>query len=92
MKHRIRIITAGMLGNLIETFDMAICRLLSMYLAKYLIGNETKGPPIVFTTFFAGYLARPVGAMVSGARRDPVTKVLDCPIALSSCLFRFAGR
>ncbi len=70
MKHSTRIILAGTLGNLIESFDMAICGLLSVYLAKYLIGNESKGLFIVFLTFFAGYIARPIGAMFMGMLSD----------------------
>lgn len=70
MKHQTRIILAGTLGNLIESFDMAICGLLSVYIAKFLIGDTTKGLFIVFLTFFAGYLARPLGAMVMGLLSD----------------------
>lgn len=70
MKHKTRIILAGMTGNLVESFDMAICGLLSVYLAKYLIGDVSKGLLIVFATFFAGYLARPFGAIVLGLFSD----------------------
>lgn len=70
IKHKTRIILAGMTGNLVETFDMAICGLLSVYLAKYLIGDSSKGLLIVFATFFAGYLARPLGAVVLGLFSD----------------------
>lgn len=70
MKHKTRIILAGTLGNLIESFDMAICGLLSVYLAKYLTGDPSKGLLIVFATFFAGYLARPLGAIVLGLFSD----------------------
>lgn len=70
MKHQTRIILAGTLGNLIESFDMAICGLLSVYIAKYLIGDASKGLFLVFLTFFAGYLARPIGAMVMGLLSD----------------------
>lgn len=70
MKHQTRIILAGMLGNLIEAFDMAICGLLSVYFAKYLMGDAKQGLLIVFTTFFAGYLARPIGAMFMGLFSD----------------------
>ncbi len=70
MKHQTRIILAGLIGNLIETFDMAICGLLSIYFAKYLIGDINKGLGIVFFTFFAGYLARPIGAVVLGLFSD----------------------
>ncbi|HEL8449962.1 TPA: MFS transporter, partial [Legionella pneumophila] len=70
MKHQTRIILAGTLGNLIESFDMAICGLLSVYIAKYLIGDVSKGLFLVFLTFFAGYLARPIGAMIMGLLSD----------------------
>lgn len=70
MKHQTRIILAGMMGNLIESFDMAICGLLSAYLAKYLIGDAFQGLFLVFLTFFAGYLARPLGALVMGLFSD----------------------
>ena len=70
MKHQTRIILAGTLGNLIESFDMAICGLLSVYIAKYLIGDTSKGLFLVFLTFFTGYLARPIGAMVMGLLSD----------------------
>ncbi|HAT8692466.1 TPA: MFS transporter [Legionella pneumophila] len=70
MKHQTRIILAGTLGNLIESFDMAVCGLLSVYIAKYLIGDATKGLFLVFLTFFAGYLARPIGAIIMGLLSD----------------------
>ncbi len=70
IKHQTRIILAGMLGNLIESFDMAICGLLSVYLAKYLIGDTADGILLVFLTFFIGYLARPLGALVMGLFSD----------------------
>ncbi|MDF1931605.1 hypothetical protein PGH45_18240 [Legionella pneumophila] len=70
MKHQTQIILAGTLGNLIESFDMAICGLLSVYIAKYLIGDVSKGLFLVFLTFFAGYLARPIGAMIMGLLSD----------------------
>lgn len=70
MKHQTRIILAGLLGNLIEAFDMAICGLLSIYFAKYLIGDINKGLILVFFTFFAGYLARPIGAIFLGLFSD----------------------
>lgn len=70
MKHQTRILIAGTLGNLIESFDMAICGLLSIYLAKYLMGDVSKGLVLVFFTFFAGYLARPFGAFVMGMLSD----------------------
>lgn len=82
MKHQTRIIMAGTLGNLIESFDMAICGLLSVYIAKYLIGDASKGLFLVFLTFFAGYLARPIGAMIMGLLSDIYGRkiILACSI------------
>lgn len=68
--HQNRIIIAGMMGNMVETFDITLCGLLSLYLAKYLVGNSTEGILIVFFTFFAGYLARPLGAVFIGLFSD----------------------
>lgn len=70
MRNQNKIIIAGMMGNLVETFDITLCGLLSLYLAKYLIGNSNEGILIVFFTFFAGYLARPLGAILIGLFSD----------------------
>lgn len=70
LQHKNRIILAGMLGNLVESFDLAICGLLSLYIAKYLMGNTENGVIFVFLGFFAGYLARPIGAVFMGLFSD----------------------
>lgn len=70
MKHRTRIILTGMIGNLVESYDMAICGLLSVYFVKYLASDTLTGMLTVFVTFFAGYLARPIGAVFLGLLSD----------------------
>lgn len=70
LKHKNRIILAGMMGNLVESFDLTICGLLSMHLAKYLHANSAEGLFLVFLGFFAGYLARPFGAIFMGLFSD----------------------
>lgn len=70
MRNQTRIIIAGMMGNLIETFDISICSFLSIYLAKYLIDAPESGVMLIFITFFAGYLARPIGALCLGLMSD----------------------
>ena len=70
VQHKNRIILAGMMGNLVESFDLAICGLLSLYLAKYLIGDSSHGLFFIFLGFFAGYLARPIGAVFMGLCSD----------------------
>ncbi|STX28453.1 putative proline/glycine betaine transporter [Legionella beliardensis] len=82
MKHQTRIILAGALGNLVESFDMAICGLLSVYIAKYLMGDTSQGLFLVFLTFFTGYLARPLGAILMGLLSDIYGRkiILACSI------------
>lgn len=70
LQHKNRIILAGMMGNLVESFDLAICGLLSLHLAKYLNANGAEGLILVFLSFFAGYLARPFGAVFMGLFSD----------------------
>ena len=70
MKHQTRILMTGMIGNLVESFDLAICGLLSVYFAKYLIDDTLSGLMLVFAIFFAGYLARPIGAVFLGLLSD----------------------
>ena len=70
LQHKNRIIFAAMMGNLVETFDLAICGLLSLHLAKYLHANSTEGLFFVLLSFCAGYLARPFGAIFMGFFSD----------------------
>ncbi|MCX7118312.1 MAG: MFS transporter [Legionellales bacterium] len=84
IKHQTRIILAGMMGNLIEAFDMAICGLLSIYFAKYLMGDANKGLAIVFVTFFAGYLARPIGAAFLGLFSDTYGRKIMLAVSILS--------
>lgn len=68
IKHKIMM--AGMIGNLAEAFDMAISGLLSVFLAKYLTSNTKDGLFLILTTFFLGFLARPIGALILGVCSD----------------------
>jgi len=80
--HQNRIILGVVLGNLIEAFDMAICGLLSVFLAKYLMGNTHNGLLLVFFTFFAGYLARPIGAFFLGLFSDVYGRKITLAISI----------
>jgi MHS family proline/betaine transporter-like MFS transporter len=82
IKHQSRIILGVILGNLIEAFDMAICGLLSVYLAHYLMGNANNGLILVFSTFFAGYLARPLGAFTLGLLSDVYGRKITLAISI----------
>ncbi|HBI21971.1 MAG TPA: MFS transporter [Legionella sp.] len=70
MRHPQKIMMAGLLGNLIEAFDMAMCGLLSVLLAKYLTSDAHDSVLIVLVTFFISFLARPIGAVILGLCSD----------------------
>ncbi len=70
LKHKNKIIVAGMLGNLIEAFDMSTCGLLSVFFAKYLTVDTHDSLLIILATFFLGFLARPIGALILGLYSD----------------------
>lgn len=70
MQHPHKILLAGLMGNLIESFDMAMCGLLSIFMAQYLTQDSHASVLIVLATFFISFLARPVGAIILGLCSD----------------------
>ena len=70
MKHEKKIILGGLIGNLVEAYDVAICGFMAFYLSKYIIGDGEQGVGIVFGLFFIAYIARPLGAFILGMLSD----------------------
>lgn len=70
MRHPHKIMLAGLMGNLIEAFDMAMCGLLSVFLAKYLTRDTHDSVLIILAAFFVSFLARPIGAVILGLCSD----------------------
>jgi MHS family proline/betaine transporter-like MFS transporter len=68
--HQNKIILAGLIGNLVEAFDMATCGLLSVFMAKYLTKDTQTSLLIILSTFFLSFLTRPLGALILGLCSD----------------------
>ena len=71
-KNMFRIITAAIVGNGLEVYDMVIYGYLSTTIAHNFFPKEDKlsGIASVFAVFFVGYLARPLGALFFGRIGD----------------------
>ncbi len=83
LKHTTRILIAGGLGNFIEAFDMSLCGLLSVYIASSLIDSSVKSLLFIFSTFFLGYLSRPLGAITLGLYSDKCGRNLILAISIT---------
>lgn len=66
------IILTGIIGNAIETYDLAIYPFFSIYLAKAFFPNQNSYISMlnVFGIFLFGYLSRPIGALIFGRMGD----------------------
>ncbi|CAM2912857.1 MFS transporter [Legionella worsleiensis] len=70
MKHQNKVILGGLMGNIVEAYDMSICYFLSAELSQNLLG-ETKGrPTVMLSLIFIAYLAKPIGAFFLGLLSD----------------------
>lgn len=70
MKSQHKVILAGLVGNLVEAYDIAICGYMAFYLSKYLTNPDSNNVGLVFTLFFIAYIARPLGALLLGGLSD----------------------
>ena len=70
MKHQVKVILGGFMGNLVEAYDVSICYFLSSELSRGLIGEHQGSPTIVLTLIFLAYLAKPLGAFILGLLSD----------------------
>ena|SRR3990167_757566 len=70
MKHKTRIILVNILGNLVQSFDMAICSLLSFYFVKYFLGDTNNGVITLFKIFSLSYVLQMSGSLFFGLFSD----------------------
>lgn len=70
MKHQTRIIIANVIGNLVQSFDMAICGLLSFYFIKYFLGDMDDRLIALFKMFSMTYLLQITGSLFFGLFSD----------------------
>lgn len=70
MKSQRKIILAGLIGNLVEAYDISICGYMSVYISRYLLDQQHRSVTAVFAIFFIAYIARPIGALFLGTASD----------------------
>src|SRR3990167_5976626 len=70
MRHETRIIMAKATANLVQSFDMAICGLLSFYFVKYFLADMNDGLISLFKLFSLAYLFQTIGSMFLGLFSD----------------------
>lgn len=69
MKHQNKAILGGLMGSVVESYDMSICYFMASELSRYLIGAKG-GLTIVLSLVFIAYLAKPIGAFILGLFSD----------------------
>src|SRR3977135_1948577 len=76
-------------GNFLEMFDFFLYGFYATYIAKafFPVGNEYASLMLTFVTFGAGFLMRPLGAIVLGSYIDRIgrRKGLIVTLAIMAC-------
>jgi MHS family proline/betaine transporter-like MFS transporter len=70
MKHQNKAILGGLMGNVVEAYDMSVCYFLSSELSQILLGDNKGKPTIMLSLIFIAYLAKPIGAFFLGLLSD----------------------
>lgn len=70
MKHQNKAIVGGLIGNIVEAYDMSICYFLSSELSQVLLGESKGQPTVMLSLIFIAYLAKPIGAFILGLLSD----------------------
>lgn len=70
MKHQNKAILGGLMGNIVEAYDMSVCYFLSSELSRVLLGVNKEKPTVILSLIFIAYLAKPIGAFILGLLSD----------------------
>ncbi|WP_133136552.1 MFS transporter [Legionella rowbothamii] len=70
MKHQNKSILGGLMGNVVEAYDMSICYFMATEMSRYLIGDNKGSLTVVLSLIFIAYLAKPLGAFILGLFSD----------------------
>ncbi|MFJ1269494.1 MFS transporter [Legionella lytica] len=70
MKHQNKSILGGLMGNVVEAYDMSICYFMATEMSRYLIGDNKGSITVVLSLVFIAYLAKPLGAFILGLFSD----------------------
>jgi MHS family proline/betaine transporter-like MFS transporter len=70
MRHQNKAILGGLMGNVVEAYDMSVCYFLASELSRVLLGNTKERFTVMLTLIFIAYLAKPIGAFILGLFSD----------------------
>lgn len=70
MKHQNKAILGGLMGNIVEAYDMSVCYFMATELSLYLIGDNKGSLTVILSLIFLAYLAKPIGAFILGLFSD----------------------
>ncbi len=70
MNYQNKAIVGGLMGNIVEAYDMSVCYFLSSELSKVLLGDSKGRPTVILSLIFIAYLAKPIGAFILGLLSD----------------------
>lgn len=70
MKHQNKSILGGLMGNVVEAYDMSICYFMATEMSRYLIGDNKGSLTVILSLVFIAYLAKPLGAFILGLFSD----------------------
>lgn len=67
-----KILLSGMIGNLLESFDVMICAYLAPFISKAFFPPSSQSTSLlnIFSIFLIGYIARPFGSLLIGTYSD----------------------
>ncbi len=93
MKYQNKAIAGGLIGNIIEAYDMSICYFLSSELARELLGDTRGTPSVMLSLIFIAYLAKPIGSFFLGILSDRYGRknVLIASILIMGCATALIG-
>ena len=93
MKHQNKAILGGLMGNIVEAYDISICYFLAAELSQVLLGVNKERPTVMLSLIFLAYLAKPIGAFILGLFSDLYGRknVLMVSIVIMGCSTALIG-
>lgn len=70
MKHQNKVIFGGLMGNLVEAYDVSICYFSATEISHVLLGESKSRPTVILSLIFIAYLVKPIGAFILGLLSD----------------------
>ncbi len=70
MNYQRKVILSGLIGNIVEAYDVSLCYFLAADLSRVLLGDASAKPAVMLSLVFIAYLAKPIGAFILGLFSD----------------------